>query len=121
VRVEGEAGMNNKEKIMAILDEIKSLSSDRITENFVDALQKRVEWAYEYAEKCDLYKVLFAVGRYTWFGGEYRGLKQSDLEKGLIEEEVLVKIEKKIYDAEDLLARDLAKILQEKCGCTLRK
>jgi hypothetical protein len=104
--------MKNKERIMAILDEIRSLSSDRITENLADALQMRVEWAYEYAENCNLPEVLLAIGSYNWYGGQYRGLK-----KDLIEKDVIVKIEKKIHNAEDLLVSDLAEILRTKCGC----
>jgi hypothetical protein len=53
---------------MAILDEIRSLSSDRIAENLADALQMRVEWAYEYAENCNLPEVLLAIGSYNWYG-----------------------------------------------------
>jgi hypothetical protein len=62
--------MKNKERIMAILDEIRSLNSDRITENLVDALQREVEWAYEYAENCDLHEVLITIGFYNWYGGQ---------------------------------------------------
>ena len=103
--------MKNKERIMAILDEIRSLSSDRITEYLADALQIRVKWAYEYAENCNLPEVLLAIGSYNWYGGLYRGLKND-----LIEKDVIVKIERKIHDAEDLLVSDLVEIMRTKCG-----
>jgi len=53
--------MKNKERVMAILDEVESLYADRTTEHLVDSLRKRVEWAYEYAEKCDLDGVLTSM------------------------------------------------------------
>jgi hypothetical protein len=109
--------MEDKERIMAILDEIESLYPDRTTEHLVDALRKRVEWAYEYAEDCDLHGVLTAVGHYNWLGGLYRGLKRG-LTKGESElPNVLDKIEDKIRDAEFLLKHDLVEMLKTKCGC----
>jgi hypothetical protein len=104
--------MKNRDRIMAILDEIEDLSSDIGTEYIVNALRERVEWAYGHAEDCDLYGVLTIVGYYNWLGGLYRGL-----EKGSIKEDVLDKIEDKIRDAEFLLERDLVEMLKTKCGC----
>jgi hypothetical protein len=116
VRVEGEAGMKNKERIMTILDEIESLYPDRTTEHLVSCLQKRVEWAYEYAENCDLYGVLTSVGHYNWLGGLYRGLKESLTKRESGVSDVFDKIEDKIRDAEFLLVNDLVQILKTKCG-----
>jgi hypothetical protein len=117
VRVEGEAGMKNKERIMAILDEIESLYADRTTEHLVDSLRKRVEWAYEYAEDCDLHGVLTVVGHYNWLGGLYQGLKRGLVKKESDLPDVLDKIEDKIHYAEFLLVNDLVEMLKTKCGC----
>jgi hypothetical protein len=108
-----EVGIKNKDRIMAILDEIKDLSSDRTTEYLVYALQKRVGWAYEYAEKCDLHGVIATVGYYDWLGGLYKGLTKK--ESGV--SDVLGKIEDKIRYAEYLLVSDLVEMLKTKCGC----
>jgi len=108
--------MKNKERIMAIIDEIKSLHHDSTTERLVDSLRERVEWAYERAEKCDLDSVLMSIGHYNWLGGLYRGLKRGFAkESGL--PSVFDKIEDKIHDAEYLLVNDLVEILETKCGC----
>jgi hypothetical protein len=115
VRVEGEVGMKNKERIMTILDEIKRLYPDRTTEHLVSSLRKRVEWAYEYAENCDLGGVLTAVGHYNWLGGLYRGLKESLTKRESGVPDVFDKIEDKIHDAEFLLVNDLEEILKTKC------
>jgi hypothetical protein len=104
--------MNNKEKVMAMLDEIRGLYSDVLTENLVDRLQIWAKAAYESAERCDLRNVLFAIVTYTKLGEDYRFMR-----RGLIEGDLLVKIVDKISDAEDLLMDDLTKILQTKCGC----
>jgi hypothetical protein len=106
--------MKNRDKIMAILDEIEDLSSDRRTEYLVDALRKRVEWAYEHAEKCDLRGVFIAVRQYDWLGGLYKGLTKKESE---IMPNVFDKIEDKIHDAEYLLVDDLVEMLKTKCGC----
>ena len=112
--------MNNKERIMTILDEIKRLYPDRTTEHLVSSLQKRVEWAYEYAENCYLDGVLTAVGHYNWLGGLYRGLKESLIRREPGISNVIDKIEDKIHSAEYLLVNDLVQILKTKCGCEVR-
>jgi hypothetical protein len=104
--------MKNKERVMAMLDEIRELYSDVLTENLIDRLQIWAKIAYESAERCDLRDVLFAVVTYTRLGEDYWFMRRS-----LIEEDVLVKIARKISDAEDLLIDDVTKILQTKCGC----
>jgi hypothetical protein len=115
MRVEGEVGMKNKERIMAIIDEIKSLHHDITTEHLVDSLRERVEWAYECAEKCDLDGVLTSIGHYNWLGGLYKGLKRGIIKESGIPN-VLDKIEDKIRHAEFLLVNDLVQILKTKCG-----
>jgi hypothetical protein len=108
--------MKNRDRIMAILDEIEDLSSDIGTEYIVNALRERVEWAYGHAEDCDLYGVLTIVGHYNWLGGLYKGLKRGLVQKSELPD-VLDKIEDKIRDAEFLLERDLVEMLKTKCGC----
>ena len=111
--------MKNKERIMTILDEIKRLYPDRTTEHLVSSLRERVEWAYEYAEKCDLYGALTSVGHYNWLGGLYRGLKEDLTKRGSGVPSIFDKIEEKIHDAEFLLVSDLVQILKTKCGCKI--
>jgi len=106
--------MKNRERIMAILDEIEDLSSDRRTEYLVHALQKRVEWAYGHAKKCDLHGVFIAVMQYDWLGGLYKGLTKKESE---MTPDVLDKIEDKIHNAEYLLVSDLIEMLKTNCGC----
>jgi hypothetical protein len=108
--------MEDKERIMAILDEIESLYPDRTTEHLVGILRAEVELAYEYAENCNLHRVLTTVGHYNWIGGLYKGLKRGLVQKSELPD-VLDKIEDKIRDAEFLLKHDLVEILKTKCGC----
>jgi len=106
--------MKNRERIMAILDEIEDLSSDWRTEHIVHALRKRVDWAYGHAEHCDLGEVLTVVGYYDWLGGLYMGLTKKESK---ITSDVLDKIKDKIYSAKYLLVSDLVEMLKTNCGC----
>jgi len=105
--------MKNKERIMAILDEVEKLYPDKTTEHLVGILRADVMLAYEYAENCNLHRVLTTVGHYNWLGGLYKGLESSAKKSEL--PDVFDKIENKIHDAESLLVSDLVEILKTKC------
>jgi hypothetical protein len=111
MRVKERKSMKNEERIMAILDEIERLYPDMTTEHVVGILRADVLLAYEYAEKCNLHRVLTTIGHYNWIGGLYDGLNKKESEMS----DVFDKIKYKIHDAESLLVNDLEEILNTKC------